>query len=90
MSALDLSGNNWLPERLEDLEQLRKQRAGLNALIDMIETEVRSAIGFSEVATLPGWRITNKPQQQPPRPATEFRVLRITRDNKTAVPDEPF
>lgn len=87
---LDLSGDNRLPEVLEELGTLRKQRRGIEALIESLEHEVRAKIGFSEVATLPGWRITNKPQQQPARPATEFRVLRITRDNKTAVPDEPF
>ena len=87
---LDLSSDNRLPEVLEQLEALRKERRGLDALIDNLETEVRIKIGFSEAATLPGWRITNKPQQQPPRPATEFRVLRIRRDNATAEPEYPF
>jgi predicted phage-related endonuclease len=78
--AIDLSGNNQVPDLLAQRSIIRERMERDKANCEVIETELKYLIGDAEFATgLPGWRITYKTESrkgytvQPSEP----RVLRI-------------
>lgn len=78
--AVDLSGNNQLPELLSARENIRARMEADKADCEVIETELRFLMGDAETITgLPGWRISYKTEPRKGytvEPSTP-RVLRI-------------
>ena len=84
--TLDLSGDNALPELLEERRALRATTKTAEHRVAEIEDEVRMKMGAAAVATLPGYRITYKTQHRKETviPARDIRVLRIAQKGQEA------
>lgn len=78
--VLDLTGDNRLPELLEERAVARAALKEREERVDAIDAEIKAKLGEAAEARLPGWRITWKSQHRAERlvPASDFRVLRIT------------
>lgn len=88
--AIDLSGNNRLPEILARRCELAAAIKDAEAEKDAIETEIKDIIRESPAARLPGWSISYRTQSRKETiiPAAKFRVLRISdlREKKETQP----
>jgi putative phage-type endonuclease len=77
--VLDLSGDNLLPELLDERTGLGEAVKTAEERIKAIDTEIKAKMGEAAVAELPGWRITwkvvdRKGYTVEPRSGREFRV----------------
>jgi predicted phage-related endonuclease len=81
--TLDLSGDNALPELLEERRGLKAAHKTAELRIAEIEDEVRMKVGAAAIATLPGWRITwrSVERKEFTVPAKTVRTLRIAQRN---------
>lgn len=79
-SVVDLSGDNRLPGRLMEREELKEVIKGAETRIAEIDTEIKAKLGDAEMAELNGWRLTHKSQHRNAYmvPEKDYRVLRIT------------
>jgi len=76
----DLTGNNELPELLEQRARLMASIKVMESRCEAIETELKYLLGPAELATgLPGWRITYKTEHRKEYTvkARSGRVLRV-------------
>lgn len=78
---VDLSGDNQLPELLDEREQLKETIKGAKNRCDEIETEVKFKMRDATRAIIPGWKISWADQHRNEfvMPAKDIRVLRIDR-----------
>lgn len=79
--VLDLTGDNLLPERLNERLMLKTGIGVMEERVSEIDTEIRDKLGEAERADLPGWKLSLKTQHRKEHvvPATSYRVLRVTR-----------
>jgi len=80
---IDLSGDNYLPEILDERENLKATAARCAARIEAIDAEIISKIGEHERAYLPGWKLSRPliHRKAFSVDAADFRQLRVRRDN---------
>jgi predicted phage-related endonuclease len=80
----DLASDNRLPSLLAKRARRKTYITAAEKWVDRADTEIKDKIGEHETATLPGWKISWKLQKREQRimEATQFRVLRVTRDKK--------
>jgi putative phage-type endonuclease len=81
LPPLDLSFDNYAGELLEKRDRLNRERSGIEISLDAIKGEILEKLAGHTVATLPGWKITNKMQHRRESvvKATSFPVLRVNR-----------
>ena len=79
-TAVDLTGDNLLPDLLDRRAVLMAELRAMGKEKDAIDDEIRAKLGAAGEGTLPGWKITWKEQHRNEYtvPAKSFRVLRIT------------
>lgn len=80
-TALDLTGDNHLPDLLAHRERCKEVIAAHEELLEADEAEIIAKLNGHEVATLDGYRITHKTQSRKEHvvKASTFSVLRITK-----------
>lgn len=80
-SALNLTGDNRMPELLETRAALKQSIAADSADLEAIDAEIKHKLGDAAEAFLPGWKLSYKLQQRAGYTVspTEFRALRITK-----------
>lgn len=80
-SHVNLSGDNYLPEALDEREHLVAERGSYDRRIKYIDAEVKLRLGAASTAWLPGWAISWRAQHRKEftTPAADIRVLRIKR-----------
>src|SRR5262245_34246671 len=80
--VVDWRGDNELPAKLDELEQLKAEIAEKTERKEAIETELKFKMADAEAAVVTGWRITNREQHRKEHTvkASDFRVLRIARE----------
>lgn len=84
--ALDLSGSNRIREVLEERAALKDRiKIDLEA-VSALENEIKYEMGESELAKLPGWRLSWKEQTRRAYtvPENSFRALKITQQEGNA------
>lgn len=81
LPPIDLSGDNLLPELLEERERLAAEVKEREARLEAIKNECVEKLAGATVGTLNGWTITRKlsHRKEMVLKATSFPVLRITR-----------
>jgi predicted phage-related endonuclease len=81
IEPLDLSSDNYLGEILDERALHKAAINTLTERIDAIDAEIIHKLDGAELATLPGWKITNKMQHRNPFtvPAKDYPVLRVAR-----------
>lgn len=86
LKAVDLAGDNLLPEILAERADLKKRMKVDEARCKEIETEVKFKLGDAEMGTLLNWQITWKLQHRKGYhvDATSFRKLDV-RDRRSAL-----
>lgn len=79
-SALDLSGDNALPELIEERARLKGEIKVAEERCDAIDVTIKNKLGLAQTAHLPGWKISFKTQETKAYtvPARTTRPLRIT------------
>ena len=84
LPALDLSNDNYTGFLLEERDRLSKERGNIEKRLEEIKGELIEKLSGHTLATLPGWKITNRVQHRKEMlvKATSFPVLRITRLNE--------
>lgn len=77
--AIDLTGDNRLPEILRERARLKAEIETNQGRINEIETEIKDKLGEAETGDLPGWKLTWKLQNRKEYTvaATSFRRLYI-------------
>src|SRR5262245_1133316 len=80
--VVDWRGDNEVPGKLDELEQLKAEIAEKTTRKEEIEGELRFKMKDAEAAVVNGWRITNREQHRKEHTvkASDFRVLRIARE----------
>lgn len=80
-APIDLSGDNMLPEILEERERLNAEIKEREARVEQIKAEVLDKLNGAPAAVLPGWKLTNTITNRKEKlmPAASFPVLRISR-----------
>src|SRR5262245_10517338 len=80
--VVDWRGDNEVPGKLDELEQLKAEIAEKIEHKEAIETELKFKMADAEAAVVTGWRITNREQHRKEHTvkASDFRVLRIARE----------
>jgi predicted phage-related endonuclease len=83
--TIDLSGNNLLPELLDERRGLKAAYKTAEERIAEIDDEVKLAMGTAAIGTLPGWRITwrSTERKEFTVPAKTVRTLRIAKNGDT-------
>lgn len=81
LPPLDLTGDNYAGALLEERDRLTRERGVIETRLDEIKGELLEKLGGHTMATLPGWKITNKLQTRKETviKASTFPVLRISR-----------
>lgn len=81
LPMLDLSSDNFIGALLEERARLSAEKKSIEDRIEQIKGEVLEKLAGHTMATLPGWKITNKMQDRKETiiKASSFPVLRISR-----------
>ncbi len=81
-TIIDLTGDNMMPELLEERERLSGVIKESEKRKETIDTEIKFKIGDAEAARVSGWRLTWKEQHRKEHiiAAKSFRVLRATKE----------
>lgn len=81
---LDLSTDNYLPTLLAEYETARAAASEADDQVTGLKAQIVEKLAGATMATLPGWRITNRIQSRKETvvKATSFPVLRITRKSE--------
>lgn len=83
LPPLDLTTDNYAGALLEERERLMRDKNEIEDRLDAIKGEILEKLAGHTLATLPGWKITNRVQQRKETviKATSFPVLRVSRLN---------
>lgn len=81
LPPLDLSTDNYAGALLEERDRLMRDKGEIEERLDAIKGELLEKLGGHTLATLPGWKITNKVQTRKAYSVKESTssVLRISR-----------
>ncbi len=82
---MDLRRNKKVPlilKRLEELDEILSPLRSAEKELKELKTELQKIMGTEELATFPGYEITNKLQKRPATAACEFFVLRWKKVNE--------
>lgn len=81
LPPLDLSSDNYLGALLEERDRLSRDKKEIDARLEVIKDEIVEKLAKHTVATLPGWKITNKltHRKETIIKATSYSTLKITR-----------
>lgn len=84
LPPLDLSTDNYAGAILEERERLMREKGEIEERLDAIKGELLEKLAGHTLATLPGWKITNRVQtrKETVLKATSFPVLRVSRLNE--------
>lgn len=87
LPPLDLSADNYAGALLEERDRLTREKGEIEKRLDAIKGELIEKLDGHTIATLPGWRITNKVQTRKAYTVKESSsaVLRCTRINEQEI-----
>lgn len=78
---IDLSGDNQLPELLDEREKFKAAMKAAKGRLDTIDTEIKAKLGGRDAGALPGWRITHRERSRDGYTVQpgNYRVLKVER-----------